>query len=350
MINAANIRLLLHDGENETVEFKTRLVNQKILERLLIGFANSQGGLILFGVEDDGKVIGITVSEKEKISIKEFGDKILGPNMIDLQEILFEDKGIFIIEVKKGQKTIFTQGNKIYKRVGASTINLTSITQSDGTRVFTESGSKSYLKNLSIPNTIHPGQEIIHNTITISANEKPLKISFLWGDESIRVVGAHMVQPNCFEFPPSTKDSMWYLKFCASQDIRIESDKQVYINVEEIIENKRIVIAARWLGYSLIVLSFLPLIINFIQFLFDESEKASLTFWGISIPIPIATIFSFIILNGRISKIITNLSNIKLTSNTKFVEKGISNPNELIIRSLRVRFDNRLKNYENYAL
>ncbi len=349
MIDSENIKRIIQNGESETIEFETRLISNKILEKLLLGFANTQGGKILFGIEDNGKIVGVYTSENEKRRIEDLGESLLGKKMFSIYEVNVDNKNIFVVNVEKGQKTIYSSENKIYKRVGDRTITLTSITQSNGTRVYTESGSKSYLKLLDIPETIHPGQEIIHNSITISAHEKPLKLNFLWGDDSIRVVGAHMVTPNNFEFPPSTEDISWYLKFCASQEIRIECDKQVYVNVEEINENKKIVKIAKWVGYSLIALSFLPLIINFIQIFFNESYQVNLNFWGISVPIPIATIFSFVLLNRRITRIITNLSNIQLTSNTKFIEKGISNPNELVIRSLRIRFDSGLRNYENYA-
>lgn len=349
MTDTDRIKRLIEQRETERIEFKTRLINSKLLERHFIGFANSLGGKILFGIADNGTIVGVKTTESDIEKIEKLGISTLGKGMVKTEIVTIDNKNVLVVSVRKSEKTIFSKDNKIYKRVGEQTINLHTITQSNGTKVFTESGSKSYLKRLETPEEIHPGEEKIIPSISIREHDKPLRISFLWGDDSIKVVGAHMVEPNKFEFPPAQKDISWYLKFCASQEIKIECDKQVYINVEEIIENKKIVRFAKIGRNILIGLSFLPLIVNFVQWITQENYAVSMNFWGISVPIPIATVLSLILLNRRITRIINNLSSIKLTSNAKFVEKGIGNSNELVIRSLRVRFRSELKNYNNYA-
>jgi hypothetical protein len=53
----------LHDfrqefpGENQFIEFKTGL-SREPLQESIVAFSNSQGGVILIGVADDGKVVG----------------------------------------------------------------------------------------------------------------------------------------------------------------------------------------------------------------------------------------------------------------------------------------------------
>jgi predicted HTH transcriptional regulator len=54
---------LIAGGESETVEFKTRLPPDDIVAKHLVAFANVKGGVLLIGVGDDGKAIGLTNGE-----------------------------------------------------------------------------------------------------------------------------------------------------------------------------------------------------------------------------------------------------------------------------------------------
>ena len=50
------LSLALSAGEGLSVEFKERLSN---LDREMVAFANTSGGIIYLGVDDSGKIIGI---------------------------------------------------------------------------------------------------------------------------------------------------------------------------------------------------------------------------------------------------------------------------------------------------
>ncbi len=54
------IEKLLTEGESQTVEFKTRLPDIKLLARLLVAFANSDGGTLVVGVDDSGSPVGLS--------------------------------------------------------------------------------------------------------------------------------------------------------------------------------------------------------------------------------------------------------------------------------------------------
>jgi predicted HTH transcriptional regulator len=55
---------LIEEGENIQCEFKRKFSTQEKIAREMIAFANTKGGFILFGVDDDKKIIGVE-SEKE---------------------------------------------------------------------------------------------------------------------------------------------------------------------------------------------------------------------------------------------------------------------------------------------
>ena len=56
-------------GETTRVQFKREFTSQKEIAKEIIAFANSQGGLILFGVEDKtGKLVGLSYEQIQQIS------------------------------------------------------------------------------------------------------------------------------------------------------------------------------------------------------------------------------------------------------------------------------------------
>lgn len=55
---------LIEEGENIQCEFKRKFSTQEKIAREMIAFANTKSGYILFGVDDDKKIVGVE-SEKE---------------------------------------------------------------------------------------------------------------------------------------------------------------------------------------------------------------------------------------------------------------------------------------------
>ena len=53
------LKEILHQGENSSVEFKEFSVRPEAIAREMVAFANGSGGVIVIGVADDGKVVGL---------------------------------------------------------------------------------------------------------------------------------------------------------------------------------------------------------------------------------------------------------------------------------------------------
>ena len=61
-------------GETTKVQFKEAFTSQKEIAKEMIAFANTKGGVILFGVEDkSGKLVGLSYDEIQTIS-RELGN------------------------------------------------------------------------------------------------------------------------------------------------------------------------------------------------------------------------------------------------------------------------------------
>ncbi len=59
------LRLLLPRGESTTLEFKKNVPSPKVLAREISAFANTDGGLIILGVDEDGQIIGVDPQSRE---------------------------------------------------------------------------------------------------------------------------------------------------------------------------------------------------------------------------------------------------------------------------------------------
>ncbi len=59
---------LIENGENGNVEFKRKFSSPEKIAKEMIAFANSRGGKIIFGVDDDRSVKGVE-SEKEEMEL-----------------------------------------------------------------------------------------------------------------------------------------------------------------------------------------------------------------------------------------------------------------------------------------
>ena len=122
--SVGNLNTMIAEGENQQVEFKRDLdkESKEFLESV-VGFANTNDGAILLGVDDDGKVIGF-FDDFDKIDKKIHGT-ISGrcePDIeVNIEQIHLEGKPIIVIKVKEGKnKPYLLTGKSAYKRVDKS--------------------------------------------------------------------------------------------------------------------------------------------------------------------------------------------------------------------------------------
>ncbi len=105
---------LIQSGESEVLEFKETA--GKNIHHEVAAFANSEGGKIIVGVTDNGKIIGTDVKgaiEKVTSSIQ----SIIPPPAIKTQKISIDDKDLLIISVGKST-SLCSLGGVVYIRAG----------------------------------------------------------------------------------------------------------------------------------------------------------------------------------------------------------------------------------------
>lgn len=114
---------VIHNGENSGVEFKRDVIQNHDLARELVAFANFQGGAVLLGVEDDGRVSGITRDNLEEWVMTACRDKVR-PGLIPFYEVVKDvepGKDVAVVRVSRGfdvQTLWHNNKNAYYIRVG----------------------------------------------------------------------------------------------------------------------------------------------------------------------------------------------------------------------------------------
>jgi len=78
-MSLARIKKLVAKGESDRVEFKKSTAQLKGAGQTLCAFLNAEGGHVIFGVTDSGKVVGQEVSDKTRREIAAMLDRFEPP-------------------------------------------------------------------------------------------------------------------------------------------------------------------------------------------------------------------------------------------------------------------------------
>ena len=79
-----DVKRLAAMGEGRTLEFKNRVPRPERIAREVIALANTDGGTVLVGVDDDGTVLGVKDAQEEFFALQTaLADRILPP--VDLR-------------------------------------------------------------------------------------------------------------------------------------------------------------------------------------------------------------------------------------------------------------------------
>lgn len=120
MNNIKDLAKIIGSPESERLEYKAVLPPARSLAQLIAAFANSQGGLIVLGVNDASGEVKITgLSEDFHANgVTHKAIDLLSPKPeVHYEYITREGKRVYVIHVKKSQSAVAIE-NKIYIRKG----------------------------------------------------------------------------------------------------------------------------------------------------------------------------------------------------------------------------------------
>jgi predicted HTH transcriptional regulator len=91
---------LIESGEGADVEFKRQFSSPEKIAREIIAFANTKGGYILFGVDDDGTVVGVRSEKSELDEIEHTAQFMIEPAVEIQTENVHAGYGMDIVLVR----------------------------------------------------------------------------------------------------------------------------------------------------------------------------------------------------------------------------------------------------------
>lgn len=95
-------QLLLEEGEGFQLEFKRKVTSPEKIARALIAFANSKGGTILFGIDDDKSIVGIESEKTEVEMVQTAGRVYCDPPIEPIVEILTQrGKDVLVVTIEE---------------------------------------------------------------------------------------------------------------------------------------------------------------------------------------------------------------------------------------------------------
>ena len=119
-MSKAQIHTLIQQGENTQIEFKSAAARPESIAREIVAFANTLGGSLLIGIEDDGSITGIESSIETRIA-NISRNNIIPALRLDVQETQIDGKTVCLISVPKGPDRPYqTQDGKYWLRAGST--------------------------------------------------------------------------------------------------------------------------------------------------------------------------------------------------------------------------------------
>jgi predicted HTH transcriptional regulator len=140
-------------GEDSYTQFKVQTVSSKDLAKEFVAFANAEGGILIFGVADDGEIKGLSTNEVESLGqlIGNVANDLVKPPIHPLvQNMSIGDEKLIIVFIKNGtSKPYATSSGDYYIK---SSSDKKKISQEELRRLFAES-KRSF-----------PDEEKVHST------------------------------------------------------------------------------------------------------------------------------------------------------------------------------------------
>ena len=121
-ITKEDLEQIIKQGENSSIEFKSSDVRAESIAKEIVAFANSNGGVIVIGIEDNRTITGVKKDKQIEEWIMNIARQNINPLIhLEYQAISLNEKILVIVTVPKGKdKPYQTNEGKFYIRVGSS--------------------------------------------------------------------------------------------------------------------------------------------------------------------------------------------------------------------------------------
>ena len=144
------IKSIAGSGEGYNAEFKISVpAKLKDLSQEVCAFANSGGGYLFIGIDDNGKLKGATIDNAKRSDIQCAIRHISPAVQAEMYPVNVDGKTVWVIEVPSGKDKPYVFSGAIYVREGPNTQKLTS---AEEMRLFFQNSNRVYFDAAPCPN------------------------------------------------------------------------------------------------------------------------------------------------------------------------------------------------------
>ena len=121
-MNAENLKKIIAEGENVEVELKQSFNSEHEIAKYICAFSNTQGGLLILGVRDNGTIEGMTGNmDSIQKKISQSNQIVHTAPLINVEIHSLENKKLVVVIVHKADSTVFhSVEGVIYVRIGST--------------------------------------------------------------------------------------------------------------------------------------------------------------------------------------------------------------------------------------
>jgi predicted HTH transcriptional regulator len=130
-----SLQELIRQGEGEQVEFKKKTTHPSRISRTLASLANTRGGYVLVGVDDDGRIVGVRDAAEEIHVLREAATHFVEPPiLLTFKEVEEDNRTVLIVMVResaqKPHRAQVAEGDwRGYVRVRDQSVQTSSLTE-----------------------------------------------------------------------------------------------------------------------------------------------------------------------------------------------------------------------------
>ncbi|MDR9418292.1 helix-turn-helix domain-containing protein [Gracilimonas sp.] len=110
-----DLKSLIQTGESKFLEFKHSVASPEKIAREIAALANSKGGTILIGVEDNGEIIGVDSYYEEEFWLNQAAkDECIPEVPIQMELVNTGERDVLLVKVPEAEvKPIYVKGKKV---------------------------------------------------------------------------------------------------------------------------------------------------------------------------------------------------------------------------------------------
>ncbi len=143
-MNAKRLRALIELGETDTIEFKRKFSGFEKIAKEMIALANTRGGYLIVGIDDDGTIVGVD-SEKSEIDLITSSAEFYSEPPIEHEIDIVDIEGYDVIVVR-----IPESRTKPHKLIYSPSESSAATRDPRDTRVYVRQGEKSVMASREV--------------------------------------------------------------------------------------------------------------------------------------------------------------------------------------------------------